>query len=204
MPSEGNQQRLADMSDEEVMDAIASVTAYAYQLMSSMTWRGSEGGVLPKGATAKDIAYEAFENVVNGSKWDEDKPFWLILRGLVQGKVGNLAKSWENRNFSNADQIDTREEQDVSYFDQLSSHDPSPAQIAEQREEDENFMLELSEALADRPEERLIVDAIIGGTTKRLEVAESTGLSLEEYDQARKRLKRFLESEWRKSSSDDH
>ncbi len=65
-------------------------------------------------------------------------------------------------------------------------------------------MLELSEALVDRPEERLIVDAIIGGATKRREIAEITGLSLEGYDQARKCLKRFLKSEWRKSSSDDH
>lgn len=204
MSPEANQKRLAEMAEEDVMEAMRNASAFAFSLIASRTWRGSDEGVLPNGATVEDIVYEAFENVVDGSKWDEDKPFWLILKGLVRGKIGNLVRSWENRKFSNADQIDTRKEQNVSFFDELSPHDPSPAKLLEQREEDENFMLELSEAMADRKEEQLIVDAIIDGTTKRREIAETTGISLKEFDQARKRLKRFLESEWRKSSSDDH
>lgn len=204
MSPEANQKRLAEMPEEEVMEAMRNAAAFASRLIASRTWRGSDEGVLPNGATVKDIVYESFENVVDGSKWDEDKPFWLILKGLVRGKIGNLVRSWENRNFSNSDQVDTRREQKVSFFDELTPHDPSPARLLEQREEDENFMLGLSEALVDRPEELLIVDAIIGGATKRQEIAEITGLSLEEFDQARKRLKRFLDSEWRKSSSDDH
>jgi len=204
MSPEANQARLAEMADEEVLDALKRASAFASRLIRSRTWRGSEGGVLPGGRMVEDLVQESFENVLKGSKWDESKPLWLILEGLVRGKVGNLVRSWGNRNFTNPDRMDTRGDQSVSYFDELESRELSPDELVARQEEDETFILKLSEALSDRPEERLIADAVMEGLEKRSEIAERTGLAVEQVTQARKRLKRFLESEWTKSPSDDH
>ncbi len=202
MSPEANQQRLAEMSDDEIVDAVSRAAAFAHRLISTKTWRGRDDGVLPNASTADDIAYEAFDDVMTkGSKWDADKDLALILSGLVRGKVKNLVNSWENSQFTDPSQIDTRESQGASHFDDLSPHVPSPSDLVCQREQDENFMLELHEALDGRPEERMIVESYIDGLTKRNEIIEHTGLSHKVFDHARKRLKRFFESDWRKNTS---
>lgn len=204
MSPDANQSRLDEMPEEEVIDAMERATAFALRLIRSRVWRGLRDGVLPRGRLAEDIVQESFENVLKGSEWAESKPLWLILEGLVRGKVGNLVNSWENRNFTNPEQIDTRQEQGVSFFDELEAHELSPDEIAARSEEQENFTLDLSEALSDRHEEQLIVDAFMAGIEKRREVADHTGLTVDQVTNAQKRLKRFLETEWKKTPSGHH
>lgn len=183
------------MKDAEVLEALDQVSAFAHRLIQSKIWRGNTGGVLPEGQAAPDIVQHAMEKILTGAKWDEDKPLWLVLRGLVMGRISNLVRSWENRHFSNPDDQNPLDNDQLgnSITNSFTATDEDPYERLA-REEDDIAILEISEALNDKPAEKLVVDAIINGVTKRAEIMELTGLNKQEYEAVKKRLRRFLES----------
>lgn len=190
---ETNERRLNEMSDEDILDLLDRATAFADRLVRSRSWRGSQGGVLPAGKTAHDLAQGAFEKILEGAKWDEEKDLAMVLGGIVRGMVQKLVKSWENRNFSNPDdQTVADEEADwVSAVDQFTSSEETADQKIV-RKEDDDRILNLIESLKEGSEERRIVEAIFSGAPKRADVLTETGLSEKDYEAAKKRLQRLL------------
>jgi hypothetical protein len=193
-PGEANEKRLNAMSDEEIFDLLDRATAYATQLVRSRNWRGSRGGVLPVGKSVQDLVQAAFENILQGAKWDEGKELAMVLKGIIRGMVKNLVESWENRNFYNPDDKAGQEGEDdwVSAMDGFASSEVLADQKAICRDDDDR-LLEVIEALKEGSEERRIVESIVfSGARKRAEVLADTGLSEGEYEAAKKRLQRFL------------
>jgi hypothetical protein len=190
------------MSDEDILDLLDRATAFADRLVRSRSWRGSRGGVLPAGKTAHDLAQAAFEKILEGAKWDDDKDFAMILGGIVRGMVQKLVESWENRNFSNPDdQAEADEEAGwVSAVDRFASSENAAEQKIV-RKEDDDRIVEIIESLKEGSEERRIVEAIFFGAGKRADVLTETGLSEKVYEAAKKRLQRLLENYRRETAA---
>jgi hypothetical protein len=180
------------MTESELHELMDRTTAFAARLIAGKSWRFGKGGLLPGGRSACDLAQAAFENILKGGKWDEDKPLWLVLEGYVRGVVGNLAKSCENRLVSGID--DNRPNGDDvwhSAVEQFASDGCDPGEN-HQRDEDDEVFLEVVEGLKAGSPEKKIVEAFLNGASKRAEVLEETGLKAVEFEAAKKRLQRFL------------
>lgn len=181
------------MTEAELHDLMERTTAFAARQISGKRWRFGKGGFLPGGRSACDVAQAAVENILNGGKWDEDKPLWLVLEGYVRGLVGNLARSCENRLVSGID--DKRplgEETWSSAVEQIVSGDFDPAENL-QRAEDDDVIIDVVDGFEIGSPERRIVEAVLNGASKRADVLAETGLKAAEYEAAKKRLRRFLE-----------
>lgn len=191
------------MTEAELHDVMDRTTAYAARLISGRRWRFGGAGFLPGGRSACDLAQSAFENILNGGKWDEDKPLWLVLQGYVRGLVRNLAISSENCLVSGIDDKRSLEEETWrSAVEQMASDDPHPAEIL-QRMEDDEVMLDVVDAFEIGSPERRIVESVLNGASKRAEVLSETGLKSAEYEAAKKRLRRFLE-DFRQQRATEH
>ncbi len=193
---EANERRISAMTDAEILDLLDRATAYASRLIKGNSWRGARGGVLPDGNSAQDLVQAAFEKILNGAKWDEEKNLGMVLCGIIRGNVGNLVESWENRRFSNPEDKTALQQDDDgdSAIDRFASAD-SPADRKASEKEDEDLLLEVIESLTEDSEERKIVEAIVfSGARKRAEVLADTGMNEREYEAAKKRLRRFLEN----------
>lgn len=192
---EANQRRLAKMTEAELRDVLDRSAAFAARLVRARTWRSREGGVLPEGRSIQDVVQLAFEKILEGAKWDEDKALWLVLEGLIRGWVGNWVKSWENRRFSNADDTASPEGDDawVSAVDQFEASAPTAAQEL-LRKEDDDLILEIISSMEEGSPERRVIEAIFSGASKRAEIMADAGLDAGSYEAVKKRLQRFLEN----------
>lgn len=190
---EVNTRRIAEMTEAEIHGVVEQLTAYAARLIGSKRWRFGKAGLLPGGRSLDDIVHAAFENVLKGGEWAEDKPLWLVLQGYVRGLVGRLAISCENQLVTGIDdKRPNSEESWGSAVEAMASPEVSPVEII-QRANDDVVLLEILDAFDEGAPERLIVESIISGAPTRAEVLSDTGLSKGEYEAAKKRLRRFLE-----------
>lgn len=201
---EANERRLAAMTDAELHDVMDRTTAYAVSMISSKTWRFGKGGLLPGGHSVQDLVQAAFENFLTDGKWDDNKPLWLVMQGYIRGYVGNLARSWENRNFSSIDKkSEDGEEAWHSAIEQIATDDSDPVERSK-RSEDDDLILEIVDGLKDGSPEKRIAESFLNGASKRAEVLAETGLKAEEYEAAKKRLRRFLEDYRQKRGAAHH
>lgn len=203
--NQSNEQRVAAMQDGDLVDVMQQTTAYAYRLVRAALWRGTCDGVLPDGMSAVDLSQMALEKVLQGAKWDSDKPLWLILQGLVRGWIGNLKNGAENRRLVNGEDFSEIDEGGTILSPMEAFADPSPApgdRVA--REEDDNFILEFIDGLEAGSPERLITESIFSGVTKRNEILADTGLTAPKFEAAKKRLRRLLENYRQKRASAHH
>ncbi|MCB1100461.1 MAG: hypothetical protein KDN22_33160, partial [Verrucomicrobiae bacterium] len=165
-----NQERLSNHADSELEEAIDRTIDYAYQRMKGIHWQGVINGSVPEAKSAEDFTQEALEAVINGAKWDDSKPLWLVLRGIVSGKVNHLAESLENR--SRQDSVEHRE-----FLESAQGNADSfryfPFNAGIDDELSEAFLLELTDALDDDPEAQSVVAAIWEGASKRSSIAEA-------------------------------
>jgi len=191
---EENEARIAVMTDDELTGLMEQMTAYAVRLIKAVSWRGSQGGILPNGEDGWSVAQTAFMRLLNGAKWDEDKPMWLVLRGIIRGRIQSLCKSKENQLTEGLRDGATKEEENEGLDREGNLADPiaSNPRKAMMEQEDEAILMEIIEQLdADgREEESKIISAIVDGALKRTEILELTGLGEQVYEAAKKRLRR--------------
>lgn len=201
---EANERRIAAMTEADLHDLMERSTAYAARMISSKSWRFGKGGLLPGGRSVEDLVQAAFENFLAGGKWDEDKPLWLVMQGFIRGCVGNFAKSWENQRFSNIDDNPADgEESWRSAVEQIATDDPDPVERTH-RSEDDDLILEIVDGFKEGSPERRIAESFLYGASKRAEVLTETGLKAEEYEAAKKRLRRFLKDYRQERASARH
>ena len=191
------------MTESEIHDLMERTTAYAVRLISGRSWRFGKGGFLPDGRSAVDVVQAAFENILSGGKWDEDKELGLVLRGYVRGTISNLVNSLENRLVSGIDDRKSKgEESWRSAVEQMESESLAAGDIL-QRNEDDDIILDIVDGLKKGSPDRMIVESILNGASRREEVLVETGLKPAEYEAAKKRLRRFLD-EYRQQRAASH
>lgn len=183
------------MQDSDIQDLMVRTEAFAVRLLGQYKWRGRYGGVTPECVSAEDLTQFAFEKILAGAKWDEDKPLWLVLEGLVRGEVGNIAKGAENRRIINIE-TETHSNKPSSatdHLEEIPDARPCPASTLSRAEDDELF-LNVVESLNEGTPERKIAEAIFGGAKKRSEIMTECLLDAATFEAAKKRLRRSLEN----------
>ena len=192
--------KFSELTPGELNDSIEKAVCVAKRLIDSHTWRGTQGGNLPDGSDARDLVHDVIEGLLNGTNsWVDSINFETFLIQTVKGNISNLVRKKENKVTSViADIID--DEQNMAPSSSKSPFDT----IGEQ--EFENLLLELLCALDDKPHEQKCVEAIIiKGALERRDIIAHSGLSPKDYDNANKRLKRFLSSDvWQKKRTFHH
>lgn len=189
---EQNERRIDAMESSEILEIFDRSVAYAAVQMKSKTWRGAKTGVPPLAQSSKDLAQLAFEKILDGAKWDEGKPLWLVIRGLIRGWVSNFAKLLENQANLNGEDHSSEEGGWSNWLDQIQADTVTPVSIIE-READDDVILEILESYPDGSDERKVVESIISGAYRRAEILKDTGLSAAKYEATKKRLQRSLE-----------
>ncbi len=85
-----NEDRIAELTDEELVSLLDKLRVYAERLVASLSWRGmGREGQLPDGDTAETLVQTAFEKVLTGAKWDQGKALAMVLRGIIRSQVAN-------------------------------------------------------------------------------------------------------------------
>lgn len=200
-----NEARLAKLSEDKLLELLSRATAFATRCIKENCWRSAgSGGVLPEGSGPEDIVQRAFERLLDGAKWDEDKTLEMVLMGLVKGHVANLVRLLENKRTINPGDIkDNEDEAEQSKEKWTPKENLNPAHLMERAEDDE-AALEILESFERDSQEYRIVEAILGGTTKRAEILQETGISASEYEAAKKRLRTFLQKFWQIRAANQH
>ncbi len=154
--------------------------------------------MLPNTVSAKDVVRLAFLKILKGAKWDEDKTLELVLFGIVKGHISNQVNLLENRLLQNPD--DDTDVASASALDLLSLDLDTPVRLAI-RAEDEDNAADLLDELDENSHEYLIVSAIFDGVMKRAEIISHAGITAQEYEAAKKRLRYFLKKFWQKRAT---
>lgn len=193
------------MQDVDLVDIMQQTTAYASRLVRQAIWRGAPDGMLPNGMSATDLSQMALEKVLEGAKWDPDKPLWLVLQGLVRGWVGNLKKRPENWRLVSGEDMTEVDKNGcrLPLMEVFEDPSPGPGETVA-LEEDDSFILEFIDELLEGSPERLITESIFAGASKRTEILADTGLTAPKFEAAKKRLRRLLENYRQKRASAHH
>ncbi len=186
-----NQDRLAEMPKEELEEALDRAASFASWRLRGCYWQGVYGGTPPAAPEALDLVQFALGKVIDGANWDESKPLWLVLRGIIRGRVNHLAVSLENKNLQDSEDVEERVQRAQAKSDAEAANELPEGAESDEAESDET-LLKLTESLADDPDAQKVVEAIWDGAVKRAEIAEVTGFSVDEVTNIRKRLKRKL------------
>jgi len=94
---------IPDLSDDEWGELVERLALHAYSKLRRLFWRGvpyTQGGVVPGGVSPEDLAAEAVESFLEGTRvWHKDKKpeFLDFLMSVVDSKVSHLVESAENR-----------------------------------------------------------------------------------------------------------
>lgn len=201
LSEETNEARLSQMSDSEFIELTDRMTAFTVNYLKGRRWRNGASETLPKGETAQSIVQMAFEKLIAGAKWDEGKPAWLILKGIIQGRVQSLVNSPENKNLIDCD--------DQVLNETLEARSPALIKTdqidAAEENESEDRILGIIDELETlgKEEEKKVVEAILNGNDKRADILQETGFDVKTYEAVKKRLRRFLEK-FRQEATQDH
>ena len=172
-------------------ESIPRLLRHAENKIQRRRWRGSFGGVPPGGIEAHDVVHTVIEKVLSGiRRWDPNSQPDLFgyLRAAVDSEISNLVRSYENRRLQSEGTVP------ASTFEQIDESTPESALLAKEREaQSDVFITGFLDSLNGEPNLQKLVMAFVDGMTKRSEIAEHLGVSVEEIDSQRKKLRRRLE-----------
>lgn len=151
----------------------------------------------PKGTSPDDIAQEAIrrvyerERVCNPAAYES---FLQFLRATANSLMSHLAESVRRKNVVSLSQLSCDEDAPGSVIEPASTS-PGPLQDCIGREVRDKIAAAVLCHFGNDPLVLGIVDCLDGGITKREEIAEYLSVDPREIDNAKKRLRRKLESE---------
>lgn len=187
-----NLEKFSLLEETEIVDAIEKAVCIASRTIEVRFWSGNHA-YLPDGSDARDIVHQVLQGILEGrNNWVEGVNFETFLIQTVKGYISNILQKKEHQITSH---LEDSGEEGVDY---TPPSDDSPVKALREQESEE-ILLKIAYALEGKNEEESIINAIIEGCLKRREIISHTGLSSKQYDNALKRLKRFLLSEeWQK------
>ncbi|MEJ2744177.1 MAG: hypothetical protein P8123_00570 [bacterium] len=167
---------------------------YALNKLWKKKWRWGLTKSPPGGSEAHDIVAEAILKIYQGKrKWDPEKvpDLFYFICSVIKSDVNHLAESWENRHVLPESSLlrDDDQNRPTVIARQEDTSQAGPREILDEKLS-EKEVLDFYDYLQDEPDLQKIVEAAFDGITKRLELAQTLGISEVEIDNRRKRLKR--------------
>ena len=176
------------------------LVGYAQARTRHRWWGGLTDGRLPGGKEAVDVAYEAVEKTLSGTRgWDPAVQPDLVqhLKNVIESDLHHLAVGFENRRVLTEAVLDGRAADPApgGFLSQVPGAGPTPAEAAIRREEEREaraFADAFLATLEHEPLLRSVVQCIFDGVVKPAEVAARIGASPTGVYNVRKRLQRKL------------
>jgi DNA-directed RNA polymerase specialized sigma24 family protein len=182
---------IPNLTSLEWEELVKRLTLYADSKLGKLYWRGvcySKGGNVPGGVCPEDLAAEAIESFLDGSRnWNrEQQPnFTYFLYDVIDSKVSHLVDSLENRT-SRRMVEDQEVEPAYRVHDRRGRPDEIVANVEVMGKIHKTMMLELEK---DEIAQSLF-ECYEAEVTKPQEIAELIGSDVQEVNNARKRLVR--------------
>jgi DNA-directed RNA polymerase specialized sigma24 family protein len=194
------------MDESQLRELLERLTYHAYCKLVRLRWRGltlREGGSVPGGAEARDLAAQAIVDVIDGTRaWDPaaHPDLFRYLKDVIDSKVSNLVSSAENRTARRfpdpgADPAGPAE-------DRLQAPEPGPFEVAADREGLRVFRAAVVAALGTDTLVLRIFECLEADVTRPSEIAERLGLPVRTINNAQKRLQRKVNKVLRKLRGD--
>jgi len=185
------------LTEDEWEELTERLTLYAYGKLARLYWRGlplRAGGSVPGGVVAEDLAAEAITDTIQGTRvWNpqDDSDFPAFLRSVVDSKVSHLAKSLENRLSRRSPAAQTDDDPPIEQLVRDPRGDPQT--VHGNQEAADNFRAMIrAEILGDDLAEG-ILNCLEQQITKPSEMAVLLDVTVEEINNAQKRLRRKVE-----------
>lgn len=189
---------LPNWTNEQWQEVVERLTLYAYGKLARLYWRGmplTAGGAVPGGVTADDLAADAITDAIAGTRaWDQQSnpDFYRFLRSVVDSKVSHLAECLENQLTRRLRLPADADDSSPAY--QVADKAPDSATICADKESLENFRAAiLAEIEGDKLAEG-VFSCLEAGITKPQEMAVLLDASVQEINNAQKRLRRKVEN----------
>lgn len=182
------------LSAPEQEAILKRLTHHALCKMRSLAWRGAyiqKGGTAPGAYEPEDFALDAIEKLLSGQRsWNRERYDKIedALLAIVDSDINHLVDSAENRKSRRLPVDSAGDEVDV----------PDPASTVDERRlcsdetwRDDFQKLALKE-LNGEPLLQSLFESIAEGITRPAEIAELYEITVEEVNNAKKRLRRKL------------
>ncbi|MAE68943.1 MAG: hypothetical protein CME06_00580 [Gemmatimonadetes bacterium] len=175
------------------------LVGYAAYLARSYRWGASPTDTIALGMAAEDVASLAIRKVWTGERcWAPERQpdLLLFLKGVVRSEMGHLyrrsAAQHEIRPPTGPDGAESEERLAIRSADTTESADPEVELIRnEERAHETRRIQELRDAVHDKPELAMIIDAIGRGCGERpRHLAAELSVSVSEINNRLKRLRR--------------
>lgn len=210
---------MADISDEVLAlvenhpweETIPKLTYYALKKIKRRYWLGVFGGPTPAATEAEDIVMKCIKKVLDGQRcWEPEKypDLYRFLLGVIDSEVSHLVESWENRYFLREEALagDCNGEETKDFWQAVPDLNPTiETKLINQEieEKSEKFFQEFYESVQDSPKLQMVLDSIFEGHIKRADIAENIGITVKEFDNLKKQLRRRLQLFQGKNSGDN-
>ena len=191
---------IPDLSDDEWEALVERLALYADSKLRKLYWRGvsySEGGSVPGGVCPGDLAAQAIESFLDGSRnWDESKQPELVefLMDVIDSKVSHLVESAENRKTRRIDTTDRTREPAF----RVKAKSRRPDQIVADNELRERIRTTVMAELDGDELAESVFECFEAEITKPKEIAELLGVETSEVNNAKKRLCRATDKAFQK------
>jgi RNA polymerase sigma factor (sigma-70 family) len=184
--------------EAELPSIYKRLATHAVQL--AKRFRGRKGH-LPEGAQAHDLLQEAVAALLSGDRtWPEGLELETVLRQVMRSLAANLRTSGAGREVGE-EKIREHKIPGGKSPNVVVEVQPDVEALRQAQEEREALEREMEAVTQDDEVAITIVRSVVQGARKPSEIAEDSGVPVEEIYQGIRRLKRRLEplaSRWRK------
>jgi hypothetical protein len=187
------------VNPEEVEPLIGRLLIYASHLMRHLTWRGARvhgGGTVPGWYAPEDFVDDAIAKALDGTRV-RDHMYYptveLFLQSIIKSDIGHLARSADNAHGRWLSPPPSENGTDSDAY-AIASTDPKPLEVMINRADLTTYRNAVLAQLDGDPLLIAIFHSYEAEVTEPSEIAARLGRSVTEINNAKKRLRRKLET----------
>jgi hypothetical protein len=197
-----------NMDEEQLKEFLELLTYHAYCKLVHLRWRGltlKKGGTVPGGVEAHDLATQAVVDVIDGTRaWDPSTHPDLLrhLKSVVDSKVSNLVNSSENKTTKRFARSVDGDRQPPEY--EVKSREPNPFEVVANCDSMDKFRAAIVATIKDDPLALDVLKCLDADITKPSDMATVLGRTVDEINNAQKRLRNKVSKALKKMKGEEH
>ena len=193
---------IPNLSDDELVERLA---LHAHSKLRKLFWRGvpyTQGGAVPGGVSPEDLAAEAVESFLDGTRvWDKTKKpeFLDFLMSVVDSKVSHLVESAENRQSRRI-----KEDQNNEPAYNVTTSAKATADSLVDNEQQDLVREAIFAAIKDDELATGVLECMDADLTKPSQIADHLGVDVKDVNNAQKRLRRAVDKAFASIGRSNH
>lgn len=192
---EGKVEEFLALSDEQQEALLKRLTHHALCRMRGLTWRGArltKGGTVPSGYEPYDFALDAVRKLLDGTRpWNKTAHDTIekSLLATIDSDISHLVNRLDNRRVRRVMPTTTADEQDFDF----SGREPDPVDVVIDTDWQAEYQAAVLKELGEDEFLAKLFECLRAEITEPTEIAELFGVSPEDINNAKKRLRRKVE-----------